>query len=513
MAGKKIISVPINRVEGDLKLTVEIDERRVSDAWCSGTMYRGFEQMMIGRGALDGLVLTPRVCGICGTAHLMAAVRALDMAAEANLPSNAIRIRNIALMTEHMQSDIRHAFLMYTADFTNPAYRSVPLFEEAIRRYQPFRGESVIEVVKKTKSVLEIVAIVGGQWPHVSFMVPGGIVSNLSRTDMIQCRLLLDDYRKWFEARILGCTIDRFLEVKKVSDLEAWLEEKEAHRESDLGFFIRFALQIGLDKTGRAHDMFLSSGYLDLPEGTSVRGMNSQDRLVPSGFSRGTQTVDFDQLQIAEHVRYSWFKDYTGGKHPSEGITVPYASGTGEEKYSWAKAPRYLEEPVETGPLAEMVVGKNPLFVDLINRSGGNSFNRQLARIVRSCLLIPALGTWLSEVREEERFFVSPGKIEDGEGYGLTHAARGILGHWVKIEKGRIQKYQIITPTAWHASPRDSRGIRGPMEEALIGTPVKDPENPVELGHVVRSFDPCLVCTVHTLHRGQKKGVMTFNTF
>jgi hydrogenase large subunit len=113
--------------------------------------------------------------------------------------------------------------------------------------------------------------------------------------------------------------------------------------------------------------------------------------------------------------------------------------------------------------------------------------------------MLPAMDRWLSEISPEGSFYTRSPKIGEGTGYGLINAARGALGHWVEILDEKIHRYQIITPTAWNGSPRDSSHLRGPWEEALIGTPVRDPENPVELGYVIRSFDPCLVCTVHSL--------------
>jgi hydrogenase large subunit len=187
--------------------------------------------------------------------------------------------------------------------------------------------------------------------------------------------------------------------------------------------------------------------------------------------------------------------------HPFEGETRPYATGQESSKYSWAKAPRFDGLPAETGPLAEMLVAGNPLFVDLVGRNGANAYLRELARLVRAAELIPAMETWLAETTGDAKFYTPPGEIVAGHGFGLTQAARGALGHWVRIADGAIEHYQIITPTAWNASPRDSDGVRGPMEQALVGTPVRDESNPVELGHVVRSFDPCLVCTVHTVSK------------
>jgi len=499
------MNVPLNRVEGDLEVKVEMEDGVVKDAWSSGTMYRGFENMLVGRGALDGLVMTPRICGICTTTHLTAAARALDMAAGVKVPDAAVRVRNIALMAEHVQSDVRHGFLMFAVDFLNPAYKENTLYDEAVKRYQPLKGESAAETVRETKRLLEIIAILGGQWPHSSFMVPGGVVSMPSATELVQCRHLLANYRKWYESRVLGCTVERWLDVKSAKDLETWLDESTSHRDSDLGFFIRFARKANLHKIGKGHGNFLSYGSLPLPEQTAVGGTDGM--LVPAGFATGKDVQVFDQAMIAEHVAHSWFIDYEGGKHPSKGETRPYATGNEGRKYSWAKAPRYDGRPAETGPLAEMVISKSPLFADLLEREGPNVFLRQLARLVRSTTIMPAMATWLNEaVKEGGACYNPPGNIEDGEGYGLVEAARGALGHWIKIKGGKIERYQIITPTAWHASPRDSDGVRGPFEESLAGTPVKDPENPVEMGHVVRSFDACLVCTVHSIDGGRDMG-------
>lgn len=501
---KVMINAPLNRVEGDLEIRTEVDGGRVSDAWCSGTMYRGFEKILAGRGPLDGLVITPRICGICTTSHLTAAVKALDMIAGVFPPPNAVRIRNLTLMAEHIQSDMRHAFLMFAADLVNPAYRDVPLFDEAVRRYQPFKGETVIETIKETKKVLEIIAIVGGEWPHSSYMVPGGIVSNPASGDLMECLLLLKQYRSWYEKRILGCSLERWLDVRSSSDIDVWLEENNLHRESDLGFYIRFAREIGLDRIGRGHGNFISYGSLDIPEGTKVKGKGKH--LVASGFAQGIKVTDFSHEKILEHVSHSWFMDYNGGRHPFNGETIPYASGRESGKYSWAKSPRYDALPAETGPLAEMITAENPLFTDLVSRTGPSAFTRELARISRPAYLMPAMEAWILESVSDGKFYTSPEEIIEGKGYGVTQASRGALGHWVQIENGAITHYQIITPTAWNASPRDSNGTRGPLEEALIGTEIKDPSNPVELGHVVRSFDCCLVCTVHTVNRGKEIG-------
>lgn len=495
------ICVPLNRVEGDLEVRAQISDGVVVEAWCSGTMYRGFENIMVGRGAMDGLIITPRICGICSTSHLTAAARALEQMMGAVPPPDAVRVRNLALMTEHIQSDIRQSFLMFAPDLTNAAYASQPLYDEAVRRYTPFAGTTYNAVLRETKRVLEIVAILGGQWPHASFVVPGGIAAVPSDSDLLQCRLLLRQYRQWYEKTVLGCSLEQWLAVRSTSDLEAWLNESESHRDSELGFMLRFGRAIGLDSMGQGPGHYLSFGGLDLPQGTKLRVPMGARSLLPAGFASADSVEPLSQDKILEDITHSWFEssDDAQAHHPTKGQTKPYATGQEAGKYSWAKAPRYDGMPAETGPLAELVVAEQPLIVDLLRRHGSNALVRQLARLIRPAELIGAMEQWLGEVRANGRFYESPPKVQGGEGMGLVQASRGALGHWVRIDAGKISRYQIITPTAWNASPRDGRGQRGPMEQALCGAVVRDLDNPVELGHVVRSFDPCLVCTVHAL--------------
>ena len=502
-SGTKTIEVPLNRVEGDLEVKVEIENGVVTDAWSAGTLYRGFENMMRGRGALDGLVITPRICGICSTAQLMAAALALDAVADAPLPRNGLLARNLALMTEFVQSDLRHGLLMFLTDFVNPAYSDQPLYDEAVRRFAPLAGSSVIDAINETRSLIEIIALIGGQWPHSTYMVPGGTTTNLKQNEIFCSQHLLDKFQRYYEQRVLGCRIERWLEVKSAADLDAWLDERSEHRDSDLGFFIRFSRAIGLDRIGAAHGHYLSFGALDIPPDSDVHGRRPDGgQLIPSGFAERSRVAPLDQDKITEHVAHSWYKDYDGGLHPARGRTEPHASGFEPRKYSWSKAPRYDGLPAETGPLAEMIVAGNTLFQELA-ADGANAFVRELARLVRPVELLPAMRRWLREIDATEPFYRTAPRVTDGEGFGLTEAARGALGHWISIADGRIEHYQIVTPTAWNCSPRDSDDIRGPWEEALVGTPVADAANPVELGHVVRSYDACLVCCVHAVRGGR----------
>lgn len=501
-----IRDIPLNRVEGDLTLNVVFENNKVSSVKSVGTLYRGFEKMMRGRGALDGLVITPRICGICSLSHLNAAALALDNLCGVTPPPNAIRIRNITAILEMMQSDIRQTILMFMPDFTNAKYIENPLFNEAVQRYAPLAGSSCISTVQNTSKLVECIAILGGQWPHTSFMVPGGITNIPNIHDMLQAKHILSMCLSWYENTILGCSIERLNEITSEQELLVWLNESEKHRDSDLGFLIRFSESAGLHEIGVGYNNFISYGAFDIPECSDIYNINSQNKIIQSGFAEDGKIEKLDQMLINEYIESAWYTGYEGGRHPFEGETEPHACGNEGEKYTWLKAPRYNSKPAETGALAEAIINNVPLFIDLVNKHGSTALIRQLARITRPARLCSAALKSLDEVTQtiaDITFYEPYNKINDGVGVGLTQAARGALGHWIKVENGLISKYQIITPTGWNGSPRDSNSVSGPWEKALEGVKVSDVNNPVELGHIIRSFDPCLVCAVHSVDNGK----------
>ena len=460
---------------------------------------------MLGRAALDGLVITPRICGICSLTHLNAAAEALDAISGILPPDNARRLRNVALMAETVQNDLRHNTLMFMVDFAqHEAYHDARFFKDALFRYDPMKGRIAHEVIKESIKLPQIIAIIGGQWPHTSFMVPGGVASFPDTTRLLQCKMIVKHIRAWYEEMILGCSIETWQQVKSLSDLDNWLAESFEHRESELGFLIHCLRESNAAGLGGGPNRYLSYGNCTLPVDTAVDGTN--DRFIPAGFAEGVKIHPFTQTLIREDTSHSWFQQESAPQHPANGKTIP-----GEEAgirtanaYSWVKAPRYDGKVVETGPLAEMIVSRNPLFLDLVQQ-GSNVLARQLARITRPARFLPVMSTWLDELvsRSTESFYTRVDRIPDGEGAGLIHAARGALGHWVKVVDGRIAQYQIITPTAWNGSPRDGNGNRGAWEQALLGTAVKNPNDPMEAGHIIRSFDPCMVCAVHTVKKGR----------
>lgn len=488
------VDIDLNRVEGDLEFQLDLEDGIVVDARCIGTLYRGFEQILIGRAPRDALVITPRVCGICGTAHLYAATLALEQLAGITPPPHAVHIRNLCLMTETLQSDLRQTFLFFTPDFCNTAYTGHPLAASLAEAFAPLKGNVVRGCLKATRDLIGIVAIFGGQWPHSTYMVPGGVTQPANTRRLLDARDVLAGVRAWFEQSVIGGDLEEWMALDTGAALFRWQAASPARRASALGLFNEFARDIGLQHIGRGTDHLLSYGVNHRPDGSGSE--------LPAGFYNATtqQVEALDHLQINEHVRHSWFVDYPGGRHPWQGETIPDHQ-LGSARYTWAKAPRYGDKVVQTGPLAELRIAGEPLICDLLQSEGDSTWLRQFARLRRAGWLLQATHATLKSLSallaEPHIIATDIQQWPDGESYGLVEAARGGLGHWLKVKDGVIEKYQIVTPTAWNASPRDSAGRHGHWESSIIGLAVPNPENPVEIGHIVRSHDPCLVCTVH----------------
>ncbi len=280
------------------------------------------------------------------------------------------------------------------------------------------------------------------------------------------------------------------------------LDENLTRRQSALGLFTRFSRSLGLHQTGFGTGHMISYGAVHDPEHAGKHAMQAGVFNVDTG-----DIEPLDEALINEHVRHSWFRPYQNGKHPSKGETVPDYQPE-SDRYTWAKAPRYGERVMQTGPLAELVIGGDKLVQDIHQKEGGSTWLRQFARLRRIGHSMWFMRRIVSELASDidAPFFnpPSPGQECDGQGAGLIQAARGGLGHWVSIKDGVVDRYQIITPTAWNASPKDSNGRHGHWEQSVLGLAVDDLDNPLMVGHVIRSHDPCLVCTVHMLPTGKR---------
>ncbi|MDV7338363.1 nickel-dependent hydrogenase large subunit [Terasakiella sp. A23] len=491
----KRISIDLNRVEGDLELDVEIKDGVVVDAWCKGVLYRGFEQILIGRDAMDSLAITPRICGICGTAHLYTAVLALENAFKISVPDNGKRLRNICLLAEEVLSDCRQTFLMFTPDLCHDRYKDIDGFDVITAEFAEMSGLAYRDAVKMSKKIVEIVAIFGGQWPHSSYMVPGGVTTPVNTRNLHDALNVLDGYTAWFEKRMIGGGLENWMAISKADGLLAWADE---NTETIASKFITFSRKIGLHRHSGGSDNLLSYGNLPKVGG----GLMRAGGYIQAG--RVDEPAFFDQNEIAEDLSHAWFNNEAGRPlHPYDGVTQPNYQESGQA-YSWAKAPRYGGDVVQTGPLATLLTSGDELSKDLVRTEGVNTFVRQFSRIRRMASSLLLLRQLLLETIENANspFIENQPLGMDGDGFGTVEAARGSLGHWIKIRDGKIAHYQVVTPTAWNASPRDGQGRRGHWEESLIGINVQDIDDPIEIGHVIRSHDPCLVCTVHVMGKG-----------
>lgn len=507
---------PLGRVEGDLDVRVTIDDGVVSSAWTTAGMFRGFEMILRGKDPQAGLIMTPRICGICGGSHLYKSAYALDTAWQTHLPPNATLIRNIAQACETLQSIPRYFYALFAIDLTNKNYAKSPLYEECVRRFAPYVGESYQHGVVWSAKPVEVYAMFGGQWPHSSFMVPGGVMCAPTLAEVTRSIAILEAWKDaWLEGKWLGCSIDRWLENQTWEDVLAWVDENESQYNSDCGFFIRYALDVGLDKFGQGVGNYIATGTYfqpELYEHPTIEGRNAA-LINRSGIYANGEFFEFDHLRVSEDTAHSFYEG-SGLLHPWDGVTNPIDPDVGvkQGKYSWAKSPRYDVPgqgyvPLEAGPLARRITAGAPgagphqdndgLFLDIYNKIGPSVLVRQLARVHEAPKYYKWVRQWLDDLQLQESFYTKPVEHESGKGFGSTEAARGSLSDWIVIDDGKIANYQVITPTAWNIGPRDGDGVLGPIESAMVGAPIADVEDPVELGLVARSFDSCLVCTVH----------------
>ena len=417
----------------------------------------------------------------------------------------------------------RWFYALFAIDLVNKKYSRYPDYAEVVRRFAPFVGTSYEKGVTLSGRPVEIYAIFGGQWPHSSFMIPGGVMCAPTLSDVTRSISILDRWREeWMEETFLGCTVERWLANKTWEDVLEWVDENPRQHDSDLGLYIRFSLSCGLDKIGAGYANYLAMGTYLNPEryeNPTVEGRNGALNLRSGIFADGADH-EFDQALVREDHTHSFFEG-SASLHPWEGRTMPVDPEQGKKdgKYTWSKAPRYEVPglgaiPLEAGPLARQVVaGKpgedwqdvDPLFRNIVGSIGPSVFVRALARLHEAVKLSVSVRSWLTELDLHGSFYTKPVELADGRGFGATEAARGALADWIVLKDGRIENYQVVTPTAWNIGPRDPKAANGPMEEAFTGTQSADVGDPVELGQIARSYDSCLVCTVHAYDSNGKK--------
>ncbi len=554
MATRTITLDPVTRIEGHLRLDVEVEDTVVTKAWSSAQMWRGIEVILKGRPPEDAWTFAQRFCGVCTTVHAISSIRAVENAVGAEVPPNAQFVRNLMIAQHSVQDHLVHFYHLTALDWVDvlAALRADPArtaqlaqglsdwpgnsateFKAVRDRLQGFVDGGKLGIFSSgywghpamklspehnlmvvahylkafdfQRKAAQAVAILGGKNPHIQNLVVGGVATainpdNLATLNMERLALLrslMDEtrefvskvyfpdllaiagvYKEWFG---LGAGVTNYLAVPEFPEDAA---------------STRFALDGGM-----------------IPQGDLARVRFIKDH-------RDARLID----GIRESVACAW---YEAGEpaHPWRGETKPnYTGFKPNERYSWCKAPRLDGQPVQVGPVAQVLVShaagneRVRRLVDDANARLGiatkdyhSTMGRLLARGIRACLMadlsLEHLDKLTANLAAGDKTYAAPVTIPSGEfkGVGFHEAPRGTLSHWVVIKDRKIENYQAVVPTTWNASPRDEQGQLGPYEAALVGNPVADPEKPLEVLRTIHSFDPCIACAVHALDPSGKE--------
>ena len=484
----RLLVGPFNRVEGDLEVALDIADGRVNSAQVNATMYRGFEQILQGKAPHDALVYVPRICGICSVSQSVASARALADLGGITMPPNGQHATNVILSNENLADHLTHFYLFFMPDFSRPVYAGHAWHSEAVRRFSPDQGEQVRAATAARQRWLTIMGTLGGKWPHTQSIEPGGSTRAIDSAERVRLLAKVREFRSFLERQLFASPLEAVASLPNEEALWNWHAQDPLA--GDLRFFLTMVRDLSLQALGPGPGRYLSYGAYAQPDGSWA---------LPGGVWRAdlARLDVLDAAAITEDATHAWLAE--GGKgplHPLSGITRPEPDKLGA--YTWNKAPRLAGEVVETGAIARQLAGGQSLVRDAVAHHGGTVYTRVLARLIELARVVPMVEGWLQGIRPGEAFCAPSSLPEDGRGVGLGEAARGSLGHWIVVQRGRIANYQIVAPTSWNFSPRDAAGTPGALEQALVNAPVLEGEKtPISVQHIVRSFDPCMVCTVH----------------
>ena len=555
-----VVVDPVTRIEGHLRIEAEVDGGAVRDAWSSSTMFRGIELILKGRDPRDAWAFTQRICGVCTTVHAIASIRAVEDAIGARPPSNSRILRNLIMAAQAVQDHVVHFYHLHALDWVDvvsalsadPAATSAlaesisdwPLsspkyfagvkarLAEFVERGQlgPFAnaywGHSAyklppaanlmavahyLEALDWQREFIKIHAVLGGKNPHLQSFLVGGMAIPVDPDEQTAINAHTLAQLRGFIAKARDFV--RRVYVPDVLAVAPFYLDWAGHG-AGVGNYLVYG-EYPLDDTADPA-LFLPRGVIRNRDLSKVEAM--------------------DPARITEFVTHSWYS-YEGGdvagKHPTQGETSPRYTGPKPPydrldtagKYSWLKSPRYDGLPMEVGPLSRMLVAfvsGQPQVQELVGAVLGklgvgpealfSTLGRIAARAIETQILAERLEGWVDElaanmargdlaIHDNSKWDPSTWPA-DAVGAGFHEAPRGALGHWVHIVDGAIANYQCIVPSTWNAGPRDATGQRGPYESALLGTPVANAEQPLEILRTVHSFDPCMACGVHVLDAG-----------
>ncbi len=547
---------PVTRIEGHLRIEVEVENGVVRDAWSTGTMFRGMELILKGRDPRDAWLFAQRACGVCTTVHALASVRSVENALGLQIPTNARLVRNLIAGTQYVQDHVIHFYHLHALDWVDvvSALKADPAATAKLAQSisdWPNSGTDYFKGVRQKLSTFvqsgQLGPFANGYWGHPAYRLPPeanlmAVAHYLEALDwqrqVIRIHALLGGKNPHPQTYVVGgmaLAIDpnspTAFNARHISEIAGLLAQAQDFVDrvyvpdvlAVAGFYKDWA---GL---GQGIGNYLSYG--EFPEADSG---DAATLYLPRGRVMGrdlSRVMPVDQASVGETVAHSWY-EYSGGdgqlRHPWDGETNPRYSGptppfqtvSDHDKYSWLKAPRFDDQPMEVGPLARMLVayasghGDVKPAVDGVLSALGvpatalfSTLGRVAARAVETKVIAAQLPGWLSELEANlktgDLAIADVSKWEpstwpaQAKGFGMEEAPRGSLGHWVIIENEQISNYQLVVPSTWNGSPRDAQGRRGAWEEALVGTPIADPARPVEVLRTIHSFDPCMACAVH----------------
>lgn len=551
---ERIVIDPLTRIEGHLRIEARIEGGKVAEAWSSSTMFRGLEIIARGRDPREMWLMAQRICGVCTTVHALASVRAVENALDIRIPDNARIIRNLIAAYQYVQDHVIHFYHLHALDWVDitSALQADPAATADLAQSISDWPTSSAKYFKGVQDRLaafvqsgQLGLFANGYWGHPAYKLPPeanlmAVAHYLEalewQRDMIKAHAILGAKNPHPQTYLVGgvsVTLDPDSESAINADKIALLKKLAADSK-------RFVEQVYIpdllavaqfykDWAGYGEGLGNFLVYGDFPDAAG-------DLLFPAGviLNRDLSTVHpFDQQKVTEYVTHSWFA-YSDGdasaKHPWDGETEPNYTGPKppyeylqvEGKYSWLKAPRYDDKAMEVGPLARVLVAyakgqpRIKQLVDHVLQTLGvgpealfSTLGRTAARGIETLFLAEQLEPWLDELAANmadgnlathngERWDPSTWPKE-AQGWGGHEAPRGSLGHWVRIVDQKVANYQCVVPSTWNGSPRDAKGQPGAYEASLVGTPIADPAQPVEILRTIHSFGPCMACAVHVV--------------
>jgi len=553
-----IVIDPVTRIEGHLRIEAKVDGGKVTEAYSSGTMFRGMELILKGKDPREAWLWAQRICGVCTTVHAHASVYAVEDALGIEIPPNARLVRNLIAGAQHIQDHVIHFYHLHALDWVdvagalNASPSGTAALAQSISPW-PKSSESyftgIKDRVKKLVDSGQLSLFASGYWGHPAYKLPPeanllAVAHYLEalewQRDVIRVHAVLGGKNPHPQTYLVGgmaSAIDA--NSPNVINLEriAFMAER-------IRTMRQFVEQVYVPDVkavasfypewwtlGAGHKNYLSYGALQQGNRTDEGKFTFPRGIILDGDLGTVHPVD--QQKITESIARSYYQ-YAGGDearlHPWEGETSPKYTGPTppylnlnlDTKYSWLKSPRYDGKPMEVGPLARMLVAYgagNARVQELVNGALTelklepaalfSTLGRVAARALETVYLLDLMDQWLTELAANMQS--GDVRIHDGtkwdpstwpkeaQGWGFHEAPRGALGHWVKIKDGKIENYQAVVPSTWNAGPRDEQGVTGPYEASLVDTPVADPERPLELLRTIHSFDPCLACAVHVI--------------